>query len=295
MISTNHWYRGTADEALALYEQAFRDTAVVSRARYPEAGLPDFLAPLAGTTMQIELDIHGVRLGMTNAGPEYSPCPAISMLLNFDPSMIPDAREYLDQAWAVLSEGGEVRMPLGEYPHSAHYGWVQDRFGVNWQLMLTNPSGDPAPFMTPNVLFTEPVLWRAGEALEAWVAAVSGSRVLHRHPYPEGSAAPEGAVMFADAEVAGSLLSVMDSGPGHSFEFTPGSSFVIHCPDQETIDAAWEALSADPEAEQCGWLRDRFGVSWQVVPADMEQILAHEGAHERLMGMKRIVIADLLG
>lgn len=293
MVTVNHWYAGTADDALALYQRAFRDARVLSHARYPEAGLADFQAPLAGETLQIELEIHGVRLGMTNAGPEFAPSPAISQLLNFDPSVLPDAREYLDSVWQVLADGGHVRMELGEYLHSPRYGWVEDRFGVGWQLMLTDPDGDPAPFLTPNVLFTEPVLWCAAEALDAWVDAVPGSDVLHRVTYPPREGVPEDAIMFADALVGGGALSVMDSGPGHDLPFTPGSSFVVRCPDQETIDRVWSALSADPGAEQCGWLKDRFGVSWQVLPENMEELLAHDGAYARMMGMKKIVIAEL--
>ncbi|WP_111836392.1 VOC family protein [Actinomyces bovis] len=292
MISTNFWCTGDVDEAAELYLRAFRQAEVVTHVDYPNSGLPDFLERFAGTTMQVELELHGQRIGLTNAGTDVAPSPAISLLLNFDPAVFPDACEYLDQVWAVLSEGATVRMDLGEYPHSPHYGWLQDRFGLSWQLMLTNPDGDPAPFVVPNVLFTEPVLWQAGVALEEWVAAIPGSQVLHRQPWA-GPGAPEGAVAFADALLGGTHFSVMDSGPGHSFEFTAGSSFVVHCADQAEIDRVWQALSAVPEAERCGWLVDRFGVSWQVLPANLAELLQREGAYERLLGMRSIEIAEL--
>lgn len=156
---------------------------------------------------------------MVNGDGTYAPSPAISQLVNFDPSAFPDARDYLDAAWEVLADGGTIRMPLGEYAHSPHYGWVEDCFGVGWQLMLT--------------------------------------------------------------------------GPGRDLPFTPGSSFVVRCPDQATIDQVWDALSADPGAEACGWLKDRFGISWQVLPENMGELMARPGAHEHMMTMRKIIIDEL--
>jgi predicted 3-demethylubiquinone-9 3-methyltransferase (glyoxalase superfamily) len=84
----------------------------------------------------------------------------------------------------------------------------------------------------------------------------------------------------------------MDSGVEQQFEFGCGVSLEVQCTDQAEIDRLWEALSAVPEAEQCGWLADRFGVSWQIVPADMAELMQRPDAYEHMMGMKKLVIAD---
>ena len=79
----------------------------------------------------------------------------------------------------------------------------------------------------------------------------------------------------------------------HKFSFTCGVSLEVQCADQAEIDRLWGRLSAVPEAEQCGWLADKFGVSWQIIPANMGELMLHEGAFERMLEMKKLVIAEL--
>lgn len=295
MITPSIWCNGSAEEQLAFYGRTFRSVEVLAHERYPTEGLPEFQQSLAGQTLFIELAIHGVRLQLTNAGPEFRPTPAISFLVNFDPSVWPDAREYLSHVWSLIGEGGMVRMPLGEYPHSAHYGWVEDKWGVNWQLMLTDPSGSPRPAIVPNALFVGAVTWRAREAAQYWIDSIPGSSWGRVVPFSADSGVPEGAVLFSDFQLQGTWLSAMDGGPDHDFSFGEGVSLVVEASDQAELDAIWSALSAVPEAEACGWCKDRFGVSWQVVPANLGELMASPGAHGRLMGMKKIIIADLAG
>ncbi|WP_374700217.1 VOC family protein [Arthrobacter sp. JCM 19049] len=98
--------------------------------------------------------------------------------------------------------------------------------------------------------------------------------------------------MYSDFTLKGQTFSAMDSGVEMAFTFTPGVSLEVACRDQFEIDALWEALSAVPKAEQCGWLTDRFGVSWQIVPQNMGELMQRPGAFEKLMGMKKIVIDE---
>ena len=121
-------------------------------------------------------------------------------MLNFDPASDPDARAHLSSLWEALSEGGQALMPLGEYDFSSWYGWVQDKYGITWQLMLTNPASEPPPFIVPSLLFTEAVQNRAGEAIDYYTSVFGGhvGTVMH---YPEDAdSAAAGGVMFGDFE-----------------------------------------------------------------------------------------------
>lgn len=292
-ITPNLWYDGEAELAAATYTALFPDCRVVATTRYPSTDLPDFQADMAGKVLTIDLEIGGQPFTLINAGPEFRPNPSISFMLNFDPSQVPDARERLDALWAGLSDGGRTLMALGEYPHSARYGWVEDRFGVSWQLILTDPRGEPRPFVLPTLTFGGAAQNRAAEAVAYYLDVLPGS-----HPgttlafaEPHGPAAA-GAVQFSDLVLAGQRFVAMDAAAEQGFSFTEGVSLAVTCQDQAEIDRLWAALSAVPEAEQCGWCRDRFGVSWQIVPEAMRALMGRPGAYQHMLEMKKLVIAD---
>lgn len=285
------WFDHVAAEAAEFYASVFPGGRVTATQHYPTEGLPDFQKEFAGLPLTVEFEIAGYRLIAINAGPEFPVNQSISFMLNFDPAFDPQAREHLDELWAALSEGGRVLMPLDAYPFSSRYGWVADRYGVTWQLMLTDPAGEPRPFVIPSLLFSGPAQNRAREALEFY-AGVFGGRVGHLAPYPQqtGPAAP-GALMFGEAELLGQWFAAMDSGVEGIDTFTCGVSLMVECAGQDELDRSWEQLSVDPDAEQCGWCADRFGVSWQVVPDNLDELMTKPGAYEALLGMKKIEIA----
>lgn len=287
-IVPNLWF-ADAEEGGRFYADALPGATSRVTARYPEEGLLDFQREFAGQPLTVEVDIDGTRLVLIGAGDQFRPNPSISFMLNFDPSRDPGARERLDEVWSALADGGEVLMPLGEYPFSPRYGWLSDRYGVSWQLILTDAEGDPRPFVMPSLLFTDPARPSARAAMEFYTGLIPESEIGMIAPYDD---APD-TVMFADFTLARQWFTAADSQISHDFTFGYGVSLQIDCADQAEIDRYWEALSSDPEAEQCGWCRDRFGVSWQVVPADMEQLTENPGAYAAMMSMKKIVIAEL--
>lgn len=304
-ITPNIWYNGNAEQAGEFYARAFtgagfRASTVVD-ARYPSEGLPDFQQELAGVALTVGVFIGDTRLTLINAGPEFSPNPSISFMLNFDPLEFGgDAtvtREKMDVLWAALSVGGTALMDIGEYPFSQHYGWVQDQYGVSWQLMLTNPDGEPRPFVIPALMFDGASQDKAAEASDLYVSLFSqvpgGSAVGTRSPYgtPAGKAGPDG-LAFGEFRVGDQWFMVADNGSGTDHPFSCGVSLQVDCADQQEIDHFWEALSAVPEAEQCGWLEDRYGVSWQIVPENMGELMSRPHAYEHMMQMTKIVIAD---
>lgn len=295
-IVPNLWFQGNAAEGVEFYEHALPNTRVGDTSHYPTEGLLDFQEDFAGELLTAVLEIDGYQVLLINAGEEFKPNSAISFLLNFDPSRDGNAKATLKGVWDRLSQGGTVLMPLDEYPFSKYYGWVQDRYGVSWQLMLTNPDGEPRPFLTPSLMFGGQAQNRAHEAANYYIATFNDSALGHLVPYGDQTGpATAGSVMYSDFTLEGQWFSAMDSGVEQDFSFTPGVSLMVNCKDQEEIDRLWEALSVVPGAEQCGWCMDQFGVSWQIAPADMDELMKQPGAFERMLEMKKLDIAGLRG
>ena len=273
------WCDGTADEAARFYADVFREGSVVEQA-----------PGLAAT-----VSIHGFRLSLINGGDQYAPNPSLSCILNFDPLLFggeDQARAYLDELYERLSGGG-VLMELGEYPFSPRYAWVRDRFGMTWQLMLTDPAGEPRPFILPSFMFGDANHANAEEATATWIALFDDARRGALRRYEEGGLMEAGTIMFTDFTLRGTWMAAMDSGAFHDFTFTPGVSMIISCRDQEEIDRYWTGLSAVPEAERCGWCVDRWGVSWQVVPDNIAELMADAATREKILQMGKIDLTRL--
>lgn len=292
------WCNGDATEAADFYVGVFRDARELARTNYPTEGLLDFQKHMAGLPMTIDIEVHGLRLNFINAGDEFRPTPSISFLVNFDPLMyggVDEAKAYLNEVHdALLADGGSELMALDEYPHSPWYAWVADRFGVTWQLMLTDADGAERPAIVPSFLFGGPQQNKAEEATETWISLFNNSRrgALITYDQEAGPAVP-GSVMFTDFQLDGQWFAAMDSAVEQQFTFTPGLSLMVGCEDQAEIDKYWEVLSTVPEAEQCGWCQDAYGVSWQVVPFGWsEEELSPEG-YAAMMTMGKLDIATL--
>lgn len=155
-IIPNLWCNGNAREAAEFYVSVFPDSEITGGSKYPnskEEGLADFQLELAGKDLTVEAKLAGLQFVFINAGPEFEPNPSISFMVNFDPLTDDSAKDNLDALWSKLIDGGEALMELGEYPSSKHYGWVKDKYGFTWQLILTDPEGEPRPFIIPSLMF----------------------------------------------------------------------------------------------------------------------------------------------
>jgi len=294
-ITPNLWFDG-AKEAVDFYLDAFPGSKIVNTIYYPnspEEGLADFQLEYAGKELGIDFEIAGQRFTAINAGPMFKFNPSISFMVNFDPSRDEQARENLDKLWEKLLNGGEVLMELGEYPYSKRYGWVKDRFGLTWQLILTDPEGDPRPFIIPSLMFAGKNTNHAEEAANYYVSVFKNAKLGEVARYPEASGpANAGSIMFADLMLESQWFAVMDSGVEQDFTFNEAVSFAVECEDQTEIDELWSKLSKVPESEQCGWCKDQYGVSWQIIPKNMNQLMEKPGAYVKMMEMKKLVIAD---
>lgn len=286
------WYATEAVEAARLYTSIFPESRIehVGQIRSTPSGDCDV----------VEFRLGGQPFQAISAGPLFRFNPSISLIVNFDPSRDPRARAHLDAAWAALSDGGEVLMPLDAYPFSEHYGWVQDRFGLSWQLLLSDPEGEPRPFIIPALLFTGERHGQAEAAGAFWRSVFAGSRAGQLVRYPSGMEPErEGTVMFSDFRLGDTWFAAMDSAQDHQFAFNGAISFLVLCRDQAEIDRYWAALSAEPEAEACGWCRDRFGVAWQIAPAALGSMLRSDDqarvdrVTQALLPMKKLDLATL--
>lgn len=295
-ITPNLWFDHNVREAVDFYVSIFPSSKITGGSKYPgskDEGLADFQLDMAGKDLTIDFNLAGHNFTGINAGPEFKATPANSFMVNFDPSDDKQAKEHLDQVWKKLLEGGKALMPLQKYDFSEHYGWVQDKYGFSWQLILTDPKGDDRPCMIPSLMFGNGVQNRANEAIDYYVSVFKNSKRGLSYPYgnPTGPATAE-ALMFADFQLAGEWFVANDSGVEQNFTFNEAVSYSVVCKDQAEIDYFWEKLSASPENEQCGWCKDKFGVSWQIVPENMEELMKKPNAYATMMEQHKIVIAE---
>lgn len=295
------WFDKEAKEAAAFYTSLFGNSRVTATTRLVDTP--------SGDCDVVSFELRGQPFMAISAGPLFKFNPAISFFVNFDPSRDSGAADSLDAAWKQLAEGGTVLMPLQEYPFSKRYGWIQDRYGLSWQLILTDPQGEERPEIIPCLLFVGQHCGQAEAAIQHYLSVFRGSP-LDPEPgatrlgalvrYPGGNGPDrEGTVMFADFRLLDTWLVAMDSAHDHKFDFNEAVSLMILCDTQEQLDHYWSGLSAVPEAEQCGWLKDRFGVSWQVVPTGLHRVMASDDqpginrVTQAFLPMKKLDVAVL--
>lgn len=286
------WFDKQAVEAAEFYASVFPDSKVTHKSVIKDTP--------SGDCDMVSFTVWGHEFQAISAGPDFKINPSISFFVNFDPSRMNDAREKLDETWNKLIDGGTALMPLQEYPFCKHYGWVQDKFGVSWQLMLTDPEGEPRPNIVPSLLFVGDVCGRAEEAREKYCSVFPNSQVGTTARYPGGQGPDKaGTIMYEDFKLADIWFAAMDSAMDHQFAFNEAVSFMVMCENQEEIDRYWDALSAVPESEQCGWLKDKYGVSWQIIPTAMNEMMekgddaAMQRVTQAFLQMKKFDIAIL--
>jgi predicted 3-demethylubiquinone-9 3-methyltransferase (glyoxalase superfamily) len=282
------WFDGAAEEAAALYTTLVPGSGIGTVTRYGKVGFEHHGQP-EGQAMSVEFRLGGQEILALNGGPHFRPTPAVSYFLTFE------NRAALDRAWEALGEDGQERMPLDAYPWSPRYGWIDDRWGMSWQLALGDPALTAGQVVTPMLLFVGTQAGQAEAAMAHYTAIFpdAGIEGVLRHDGSGADAA--GTVMHAQFRLAGQTFMATDSALEHDFNFTEANSFVVHCDGQAEIDRYWAALSAVPEAERCGWLKDHFGLSWQIVPRGLPELLAMKNPKvmEALKQMGRIDIATL--
>jgi predicted 3-demethylubiquinone-9 3-methyltransferase (glyoxalase superfamily) len=196
-------------------------------------------------------------------------------------------------------------MELGEYPFSEKFGWIQDRYGLSWQLITMNEV-EIKQSITPMLMFVGDVCGKTEEAINFYASVFSAtdrqgtSKVDDVICYGKDEEPDqEGTIKQASFRLFDQEFRAMDSAYEHNFRFNEAISLMVSCDTQEEIDYFWDKLSAVPEAEACGWLKDKYGVSWQITPTAMDEMMA-KGSREQIervtqafLPMKKFDLAQL--
>jgi len=289
------WFDSQAEEAVGFYTAIFEEAKKGTVTRYGKAGQEIHGRP-EGSVMTISFELAGLPFTALNGGPHFKFSPAISFMVSCK------TEKQLDDLWSMLLWGtgrDSVLMPLQEYPFSKRYGWIQDRFGISWQLMLREDQ-DTSQEIVPCFLFVGMQAGKAEEAVRFYTSIFDKASIEELYHYEAGEEPNrEGYVKFASFAIEGQVFSAMDSSLEHDFTFNEAISFEVRCENQEELDHYWQKLSFVPEAEQCGWLKDKFGISWQITPRAMEEFLNDPDPErsfrvmEAMLKMKKIDIKGL--
>ncbi|MBO3079423.1 VOC family protein [Mammaliicoccus sciuri] len=267
------WFDNEAQEAVDYYMQTFPESEIISDVTFTDTP--------SGDAKQLTFNIFGYKFMAINAGPYFTKNPSISFTVLFNQS----EAALLDKVWTALAHNGKIMMELDTYDFSEKYGWLEDQFSVSWQLLITDQ-----PFVDrirPSFMFINNNVGRAEEAINYYTSVFKNSGDISKFYYPEGMD-PDKPDTLAHAEfkLEDQYFVALDSAHKHEFNLNEGISLMLFLEDQQEIDYYWDKLSAVPEAEQCGWVKDQFGVSWQIVPKIMDQ-MAEEGTPEQISNVTK--------
>ena len=284
-ITPHLWFDNNAEEAANFYTSIFKNSKIKNVTTLHNTP--------SGTVEIFTIELLGQEFTLISAGPLFKFNPSVSFLV------VCNTKEEVDELWGNLSNGGMALMELGEYPFSEKYGWVQDKYGLSWQVIYMGDRKIKQRII-PTLLFVGKQYGKAEEAMNFYASVFENARVGDILHYSKGEEPDkEGTVKHSSFILEGQEFAAMDSARDHNFEFNEAISFMVHCETQEEIDSYWGKLSAYPEAEQCGWLKDKYGLSWQIVPNLMDEMLKDndekkiERVTEAFLQMKKLDIAKL--
>lgn len=279
------WFDKEAKEAAEFYASAQPNSGIKSVRTLHNTP--------SGDVDVVSFILAGQDFMAISAGPLFKFTPAVSFLVACR------THDEVNSLWARFSEGGKTLMPLAAYPFSERYGWTEDRYGLSWQIMHA-AGAEVRQRITPTLMFTGKACGKAEEAIGLYTTVFKNSGVAHIQRYGEGEAPDKpGTIRHAAFSLEDQSFAAMDSARTHTFSFNEAISFIVNCETQEDIDYYWDRLSAVPAAEQCGWIKDAYGLSWQIVPTAMDAMMRN-GSEEQIarltaafLKMKKFDIAKL--
>jgi predicted 3-demethylubiquinone-9 3-methyltransferase (glyoxalase superfamily) len=249
------WFDDQAEEAINFYLSIFKNSKMINANRDPDGNL--FTA-----TFQLE----GQEFMALNGGPQFSFTPAVSFFVTYETAV------EVDALWQKLSETGKVLMPLDAYPFNEKFGWLEDKYGLSWQLNM----GSLSQKITPFFLFVGEQHGKAEEAIKLYTSLFADSDIINIERFGDDDGGVTGTVKQATFTLNGQLFMAIDSGAEHAFTFTEANSFFVNCETQAEVDDLWQKFTAEGEESMCGWLKDKFGVSWQIIPTALGELLSNE-------------------
>jgi predicted 3-demethylubiquinone-9 3-methyltransferase (glyoxalase superfamily) len=288
-IKPHLWFDNQAREAAEFYVSAFGNGSKIKNISTihdtPSGGVETVVYELAGHPFMA-----------ISAGPMFKINPSISFFVQLEPA------EEVDRLWNELVQGGQVMMALDAYPWSERYGWLQDRYGLTWQISLGNKKDTGGQVITSCLMFTGGVYGRAEEAIQQYTSTFRNAGVEDILRFGKDEAPDrEGCVKHAQFRLEGQTFMIMESAHDHAFGFNEAISLMVSCDTQDEIDYFWDKLGdgGDPKAQQCGWLKDRYGVSWQIAPRLLDDMMT-QGTREQVdrvtqafLPMKKLDVAVL--
>ena len=284
------WFDSNAEKAIDFYVPIFRNSKKGNIHRYDEPSAKASGRP-KGSVMTASSQLAGQNFTAINGGPIFKFTPAVSFYVNCE------TENEIDNLWANLSKDAvKIFWPLQKYNWSEKYGWLTDKFGISWQLMLTNSPQKISPFLS----FFGKQYGKAEEAINYYISIFKNSGLQSIARYSKEEEKTEGAIKHAAFSINGQDFKAMESSkdiPG----FNEAISFVVNCENQNEVDYFWDNLSkgGDEKAQQCGWLKDKYGVSWQVVPKILFELMSDKDSAKSLrvtkamLQMKKIDISIL--
>jgi predicted 3-demethylubiquinone-9 3-methyltransferase (glyoxalase superfamily) len=268
------WFDGKAKEAAEFYCSVFDDTSIVSE-----------------NPFVVELESAGQKILCLNGGPEFKFNPSLSFFV------LSNKKEEIDGMWNRLLEGGLALMPLDKYDWSDRYGWVQDRYGVSWQLSLGNMK-DVGQKFTISLLFTGSTSGKAEEAIKFYTSIFEGSSISGISKYTNDEKGIEGSVKHSQFKLRNQVFMAMDNPIPQEFGFNEAFSLVVNCETQAEIDYYWGKLTQGGQESMCGWLKDKYGISWQIVPSILKKLMSDPRRSDRVINaflqMKKFEIDKLV-
>ncbi len=253
------WFDGQAKAAADFYCSIFKNSKIT-----------------VDTPMVVNFELDGKKFMGLNGGPMFKINPSISIFATFE------SIDETDFVWNKLFDGGKALIQIDKQDWSERYGWLQDKFGMTWQISVVNNAGDQ-PSIKPAMLFTNEKFGMAEEAIDFYTSTFDNSKIDLLINYPEGSPFG-GKVMYSEFNLKQHGFIAMDGPGNHEYAFNEGVSIVVDCKNQEEIDHYWNTLTANGGREsQCGWLKDKYGVSWQIVPTILGELMSNPEKGKRVM------------
>lgn len=258
-ITPHLWFDKEAREATAFYATLFPNSKIENISTITDTP--------SGDCDIVSFKLAGQDFMAISAGPIFKFNPSVSLFVVFD------NESEIKNVWDKLIDGGKALMAYDKYPWAEKYGWVEDKYGLSWQLSMSE-NHKLEQKITPLLMFTGENAGLTKEAVEYYVSFFPNSKIDMMVPYGPGEGDKEEFIKHSRFTLDGYGMMAMGSSYQHGFAFNEAISFIITCDTQEEIDFFWSKLSAVPESEQCGWCKDQFGVSWQIVPSAMNKMMA---------------------
>jgi predicted 3-demethylubiquinone-9 3-methyltransferase (glyoxalase superfamily) len=274
------WFEKGAAKIAELYVKAIPGSRILSQTVLADTP--------SGTVDLVRLSVAGYEVQLLGAGPEFKVNASLSFMINCS------SKDEVDAIYHGLKDGALEMMPLGEYPFSKRYAWLADRHGVSWQLHYAE---QPSAKVVPCQMFTGANAGKAAEAMAYYTKLFGGETTLESHYGAGMEPNKPDMINHARFTLKGQTFGLMDNAFPSDFAFNEAVSYIVHCDDQAEIDKYWAALSAHPSAEACGWCKDRFGFSWQIVPGRLGELMSDPAKAGRVsqafLKMKKLDIAAL--